>query len=515
MCESFGFNMRTMTNTSLKILLLLATLSLSFSSAEAKSVTLSKATLMDKIRGGWAGQTIGCAYGGPTEFCYRGIMIDDSISIGYPEHHLQYFYDRVPSLFDDIYMDLTFVDVFNRLGLDAPVDSFATAFAYAKYPLWHANQAGRYNIQHGVMPPASGHWKNNPHADCIDYQIESDFAGLMSPAMPNTASLISDRIGHIMNYGDGWYGGVFIGAMYTQAFISNNVLDIVRQALKTIPKKSKFHHCISDVLKWYGENPDDWKRTWQLYNDKYSEDVGCPELVLEPGNIDATMNSAYVVMGLLFGHGDFGKTIEIATRCGQDSDCNPSSAGGILATMLGYSNIPESWMPNLREVEDRPFAHTTMSLRDATDAVYQLALQQIQRYGGKIEGDRVIIKSQHPRAVRLEQSFPDMTPRLLAKDIMHLGENATAAQNTISFVGKGIAVYGNVRCSDANYVARLEVSIDGRVDRIMQLPAAFLRRTADVVYWNYDLPDAPHTISFRLLNPQDGVDIQARKIIGY
>ena len=108
-----------------------------------------------------------------------------------------------------------------------------------------------------------------------------------------------------------------------------------------------------------------------------------------------------------------------------------------------------------------------------------------------------------------------MTPRLLAKDIMHLGEEATAAQNTISFVGKGIAVYGNVRCSDANYVARLEVSIDGRVDRIMELPAAFLHRTADVVYWNYDLPDAHHTVSFRLLNPQDGVDIQARKIIGY
>ena len=93
----------------------------------------------------------GCAYGGPTEFVYRGIIIDDSIEIAYPEHHLQYFYDKVPGLFDDIYMDLTFVNVFNRLGLDAPVDSFATAFAYARYPLWHANQAGRYNIQHGII----------------------------------------------------------------------------------------------------------------------------------------------------------------------------------------------------------------------------------------------------------------------------------------------------------------------------------------------------------------------------
>jgi hypothetical protein len=33
---------------------------------------------------------------------------------------------------------------------------------------------------------------NNP-VDCIDYQIESDFAGL-SPGMPNTASAISDKI---------------------------------------------------------------------------------------------------------------------------------------------------------------------------------------------------------------------------------------------------------------------------------------------------------------------------------
>ena len=32
------------------------------------TVTLKKDVLMDKIKGGWAGQTIGCTYGGPTEF---------------------------------------------------------------------------------------------------------------------------------------------------------------------------------------------------------------------------------------------------------------------------------------------------------------------------------------------------------------------------------------------------------------------------------------------------------------
>src|SRR5699024_9609383 len=110
-------------------------------------------------------------------------------------------YEHAPGLYDDIYMDLTFVEVFEKKGLDAPTQAFANAFAQADYTLWHANQSARYNILNGIDPPKSGHWLNNPHADDIDYQIESDYAGLMAPGMPNTASEISDKIGHIMNYG--------------------------------------------------------------------------------------------------------------------------------------------------------------------------------------------------------------------------------------------------------------------------------------------------------------------------
>ena len=238
------------------------------------TVTLEKDVLMDKIKGGWAGQTIGCTYGGPTEFRYQGRMIDDSIPINWPDGRIKWYYDNAAGLYDDVYMDLTFVAVFDRLGLDAPVDSFAMAFAKADYPLWHANQAARYNILRGIMPPASGHWQNNPHADDIDYQIEADFAGLMSPGMPNTASEISDKIGHIMNYGDGWYGGVYVGAMYSLAFVSSDIEYIVTEALKTIPEQSRFYQCISDVIAWHKSYPDDWKKTWQACEEKWSQEVG-------------------------------------------------------------------------------------------------------------------------------------------------------------------------------------------------------------------------------------------------
>ena len=112
------------------------------------------------------------------------------------------------------------------------MDSLAAAFANAGYVLWHANQAARYNILNGIRPPESGHWLNNPHADDLDFQIEADFAGLMSPGMPNAASEFCDRAGHIMNYGDGWYGGVYVAAMYSLSFVSDDIeiLGDARQA---------------------------------------------------------------------------------------------------------------------------------------------------------------------------------------------------------------------------------------------------------------------------------------------
>ena len=116
-----------------------------------KSVTFSRAELMNKIKGGWAGQTIGVTYGGPTEFRYLGRTMGDNDHIAWGD--IDYVRNTMTNsigLYDDIYMDLTFVEVFEREGIDAPVESLAKAFAHAGYPLWHANQAARYNILHGI-----------------------------------------------------------------------------------------------------------------------------------------------------------------------------------------------------------------------------------------------------------------------------------------------------------------------------------------------------------------------------
>lgn len=474
-----------------------------------REITLSKSVLLDKIKGAWAGQTIGCTYGGPTEFKFRGTMIQDYNPIRWDEGCIKNYCLNGPGLYDDIYMDLTFVEVFERLGLDAPVDSFAIAFANAGYVLWHANQAARYNILQGIMPPASGHWLNNPHANDLDYQIEADYSGIMSPGMPNAASDISDKIGHIMNYGDGWYGGVYVGAMYSLAFVSDDIEFIVTEALKTIPEESLYHKVMKDVIGWYKQYPDDWKRTWFECERKYSEDIGCPDGVFVPYNIDATINSAYILIGLLYGKGDFFKTMDIATRCGQDSDCNPASAAGILGTMLGYSRIPEYWMKNLREAEDIDFAFTSSSLNKAYQMSYNHALQMIERNGGSVGDSTVTIICQKPEPVRLEKAFEGMYP-IMRKNLNRMVERF----DEFEFEGTGFVMRGSVKSKNDDYVASVSVYVDGELVEEAKLPANFTRRRQELC-WKYQLPKGNHTLTLKWNNPEKDATVHCGEVIVY
>lgn len=475
-------------------------------------VTLSAQKLQDKIKGGWAGQTIGVTFGGPYEFKFNGTFIQPYQPLLWYEGYVREVMTNTPGLYDDIYMDLTFVDVFERLGFNAPVDSFANAFAHAGYKLWHANQAARYNILHGVHPPESGHWTMNPHSDDIDFQIESDFSGLMSPGMPNTAAAIGDKIGHIMNYGDGWYGGVYVGAMYSLSFLSDDIHHIVEGALKMIPEQSEFHQCIADVIRWQKQYPGDWHQTWFNLQKKWSSEIGCPEGVYKAFDIDAKINAAYVTMGLLYGNGDFGKSLDVATRAGQDADCNPSTVGGILGTILGYNKIPAYWKKGLDGAEDIDFKYTTMSLNKVYQISYRHALEMIRQNGGSVNGDKITIAVQTPKTVRFEKSFEGI---YLAGGKPLAGKIKDSV--SFSFKGSGFVLLGNAvktRNQSDPYHFKADLYIDGRKVETADLPTDFTSRRLEL-FWNYHLPNKEHTVKIVVNNPTDEAEIRTSDYIIY
>lgn len=476
-----------------------------------EEVTISKEVLKDKILGAWAGQVIGCTYGGPTEFKYAAIINRD-VDIPWHEHILKQWYDNQPGLYDDIYMDLTFVDVFRKEGLDAPVESFAKAFANAPYPLWHANAQARYNILQGIMPPESGYWENNPHADDIDFQIEADYAGIMAPGMVNAATRYTDAIGHIMNYGDGWYGGVYMAAMYALAFVSDDMEFVVTEALKTIPEESRFHQAVSCVIDGYRADPDSWERTWLALNSGFNFDIGCPEGVYAAYDIDAVLNGAYVALGLLFGNKNFYRTIDIACRCGADSDCNPASAGGILGAMIGFENIPEYWRKPVYEVADRDFVYTEISLNEAAQYSFDQALQVIEREGGAVGENEVTIKVQSPVPVRYEKCFEGHWPT----GILYLRKDLSKAPQ-VNFTGNGIVVrYDFIKAPgyvEHGYEAEVDVYVDGEPAQTRILPTG--RGQALEFFYQYNLPVGQHTLSFDWKNREKDIDIRLSRAIVY
>ena len=482
---------------------------------QKNEVSITKAELADKIRGGWAGQLIGCTYGGPTEFRWCGTLMDDYLTIPWDDTRMVWYFDNLPGLYDDLYMDLTFVDVIEKYGFDAPDSLYALSFARADYSLAHANQAARYNILNGIMPSASGYWKNNPHADDIDFQIEADFIGLMSPGMVNVATDFAGKIGHIMNYGDGVYGGIYVAAMYSLAFIHNDIDFIVKEALKTIPPESDFHQCIADVIGWYEQNPDDWKASWFEAQKRWTHDKGCPNGVLFPFNIDAKINAAYIVMGLLYGKGDYGATIDISTRCGLDSDCNPSSAAGILGTMIGYDNIPDYWKQGIDKVENRNFQYTDMSLNKVCDVGFNHAVKMIVKNGGVEKDDSYILPYQTPQTAPLEIGFEGIYPADRRDIYIRLSEQS---EKEVSFDMEGSAFVISGRASATgdlkDEVLEADLFIDNDFAETVKMPTNSRIRKCDVA-WNYDLPEGKHSVKLVSKYIPAGYQIEIMRFITY
>lgn len=488
---------------------------------------MSQESLKDKIMGAWALQTIGVTFGGPTEFRYKKKVIPDSVDVVWNDTLMYHWMTRAPGLYDDIYMDLTFVDVLEKEGLDAPAAAFGEAYAHAEYALWHANQQGRYNILNGINPPESGYWLNNPHADDIDFQIEADFAGIMSPGMPNSASEVCDVVGHIMNSGDGYYGGVYMAAMYSNAYVMNNIQEVVEESLGVIPMESKYYKCMRDVIDWSTQFPQDWKKTWALVEEKWGQDIGCPDGVHADFNIDATINSAYVIMGLLYGNGDLDKTLDISTRCGQDSDCNPASAAGILGAMIGYRAIPEKWAKGLSLIEDMDFKYTTISLNDAYGLSFRHALEMIRRNGGEVTDHEVKIKLQVPASVPFEENFPGYKVNNVQENDIRVITTETP-EFKFDFEGVGVVLRGGVLNRNFENVYSLsapeqtlndfkletEFYIDGELMRKNVQPLAFQERNHELFY-AYELQEGRHELVMKIINAHPDVVLRVGDLITY
>jgi hypothetical protein len=105
-----------------------------------------------------------------------------------------------------------------------------------------------------------------------------------------TASEIAEKIGHIMNYGDGVYGGIFVAALYAEAFFETDLNLIIEKALLSLPSASDYYKIVKDVIKLHNQYPADWEASWKELEAKWGDVDICG--AGSPFNIDAKLNGA-------------------------------------------------------------------------------------------------------------------------------------------------------------------------------------------------------------------------------
>ena len=475
----------------------------------ADTRTISTEVLKDKIAGGWAGKMIGVTYGGPTEFRAQGKTYEDSIK-WVPS-------DVKGSIWqDDIYVQLTFLMTMDQYGIDAPAKKYQELFAKAGYQLWHANVQARKNYFDSIFPPLSGHPDYNIHADDIDFQIEADYIGFMCPGMPQTANKIADKIGHIMNYGDGVYGGVFVASLYSEAYFENEIPKIIDKALLSLPAESDYARAVQDVKLLHKQYPSDWRAAWAELEAKWGKVQICGAGTTF--NIDAKLNGAYIVMGLLYGDGDPLKTMEVSTRCGQDSDCNPSNAMAVLGVIKGLSGLPADYQQAVNAIGDSLFINTTYSFNKAVTKTMEYAQKFAVDNGGESTENELIIKVQAPQAFPLEVAFPklvfDRKISVFAKEGVEMKGNWADVKSkdptqlevkssakfsskagdelTFTFEGTGVGLSGNWWRDGG----KADIFVDGEFKRTIDCYFDFANQQHDNMdlYHITGLPEGKHTI---------------------
>jgi hypothetical protein len=215
------------------------------------------------------------------------------------------------------------------------------------------------------------------------------------------------------------------------------------------------------------------------------------------------MTGAYIAIGMLYGQGDFEKTIEITTRCGQDSDCNPASAAGVLGVMQGFHAIPDKFVAGLPAIADRKFDYTDYSFNEIVDSTEIRIEQVVERNGGQVNDDTVAICLQFPRPPQLERWSPGIPDRRIGvadeawswsrdwrtEDGRQVGERG-GCEATLRFSGVAVAVLG--RLDQAG--GRADVYLDD-TKQVLPLDAYIVPNTHDDVLWQaYDLKPGEHTL---------------------
>lgn len=173
-------------------------------------------------------------------------------------------------------------------------------------------------------------WRNSNGA-----WIRTEIWACMAPGCPALAAkyaMEDAKVDH--GAGEGTIAAAFVAAMQSAAFVLHDLKSCIEMGLSVIPEHSRMADSIRFVQDCYAKGMTPMEARHAIF--ERNADIG-------NGWFEAPTNVSYAIIGLLWGEGDFKKSMITAINCGDDTDCTGATVGATLGILGGTSSIPEDW----------------------------------------------------------------------------------------------------------------------------------------------------------------------------
>lgn len=323
---------------------------------------LTSSVVENRILGGWLGRSAGCLLGKPVEKTPRagikellnsnntwplsdyvsGIGIPDPLKQKYPWNRHDGFESLKENIVcmnedDDMNYPMINLLIYEKYGEDFSTENVIQTWMEMLPVLqtFTAERVAYLNTLNGLRPPETA-LKNNPYREWIGAQIRADVWGWVNPGNAAAAAEYAYRDARLSHVSNGIYGEIYIAAAVAEAFVSDDINEIIRRALNCIPPKSRLAEAIKFVLSLPVN-----KQPWEDTLDALYERFGYYHWV------HTINNAALVTAALLSSDGNYEKAICNCVMGGWDTDSNGASVGSVMGTMIGAGNLPDKWISPL------------------------------------------------------------------------------------------------------------------------------------------------------------------------
>lgn len=359
---------------------------------------LTLAQYRDKLLGCWMGKNIGGTLGAPFEWRRQFNDVDFYVQDLHGE----------PLPNDDLDIQLLWLIAMEERGLELSSHTLAEYWMLYVTPHWAEYGNAKIHMRAGLMPPLSG-LLNNDFKDSCGAFIRSEIWAAICPGAPMLAAEHAYRDAAIDHGdGEGVYAAVFTAALESAAFVEADLRKLIDIGLSYIPDDSGVAEAVRCAVQCRDEG-----MSWHDTRDRILTDFRGECFFGRLDHIsqrdqergfthgqrgwDAPSNIAILVVGLLWGDGDFGRSLCTTVNCGEDTDCTAATLGSILGIIHGMEGIPNRWIEpigrgiqtaclNLGELGGYG-GQLPQSVDELTDRVLRLMLRMHLRRGLPVAED--------------------------------------------------------------------------------------------------------------------------------